>query len=46
LGERVTLIVDGGQCQVGIESTVFDVLANKVLRPGMISARELECEVA
>jgi L-threonylcarbamoyladenylate synthase len=42
LGDRIKLIVDGGQCQVGIESTVFDVLRNRVLRPGMISARELE----
>ncbi len=39
---RIGLVVDGGQCQVGIESTVFDVMANRVLRPGMISAAELE----
>jgi len=42
LGGRIPLAVDGGQCQVGIESTVFDVLHNRVLRPGMISARELQ----
>ena len=36
LGNRVSLVVDGGQCQVGIESTVFDVLENRVLRPGII----------
>jgi len=42
LGARIKLIVDGGQCQVGIESTVFDVMRNRVLRPGMISARELQ----
>jgi L-threonylcarbamoyladenylate synthase len=39
---RVALAIDGGQCQVGIESTVFDVLRNRVLRPGMISREELE----
>lgn len=38
---RIPLVVDGGDCNVGIESTVFDVLRNRVLRPGMISAREL-----
>jgi L-threonylcarbamoyladenylate synthase len=42
LSDRIKLIVDGGQCQVGIESTVFDVMRNRVLRPGMISARELK----
>lgn len=36
LGDRVPLVIDGGQCQVGIESTVFDVLDNRVLRPGII----------
>jgi L-threonylcarbamoyladenylate synthase len=41
---RVQLAIDGGQCQVGIESTVFDVLRNRVLRPGMISAKELAAE--
>ncbi len=37
---RVTLIVDGGPCQIGIESTVIDLtLAEpRLLRPGMISA--------
>jgi L-threonylcarbamoyladenylate synthase len=41
LGDRVPLIIDAGQCQVGIESTVYDVLANRVLRPGIIPASEL-----
>jgi len=38
LGGRVSLIVDGGQSQVGIESTVIDVSQSpaRVLRPGMI----------
>jgi L-threonylcarbamoyladenylate synthase len=42
---RVKLAIDGGQCQVGIESTVYDVLRNRVLRPGMISAEELKATV-
>lgn len=38
LGEKIPLIVDGGQSQVGIESTVLDVTAipPRLLRPGMI----------
>jgi L-threonylcarbamoyladenylate synthase len=44
LDGRIPLAIDGGQSQVGIESTVFDVLANRVLRPGMISARELQAQ--
>jgi len=38
LGDRIPLIVDGGQSQVGIESTVVDVVTDppRVLRPGMI----------
>jgi L-threonylcarbamoyladenylate synthase len=44
LGDRLPLILDGGQSQVGIESTVLDLVAlpPRVLRPGMISAAALE----
>jgi L-threonylcarbamoyladenylate synthase len=43
LGDKIPLIVDGGQCQVGIESTVLDlsVLPPRVLRPGMIHEQAL-----
>jgi L-threonylcarbamoyladenylate synthase len=43
LGGKISLIVDGGQSQVGIESTVLDltVLPPKILRPGMIHAESL-----
>ena len=43
LGEKISLIVDGGQSQVGIESTVLDVTATppRVLRPGMIHEESL-----
>ncbi len=38
LGAKIPLIIDGGQSQVGIESTVLDLCAQppRVLRPGMI----------
>ncbi len=43
LGDKIPLIVDGGQCQVGIESTVLDLTASppRVLRPGMIHDESL-----
>jgi L-threonylcarbamoyladenylate synthase len=43
LGEKIPLIVDGGQSQVGIESTVLDLTVSppKILRPGMIHAESL-----
>jgi L-threonylcarbamoyladenylate synthase len=51
LGSRIPLIVDGGQAQVGLESTVLDlsVLPPRVLRPGMIHDQSLlavTCELA
>jgi len=38
LGGRIPLVLDGGQCNVGIESTVLDISAQpaRILRPGMI----------
>jgi L-threonylcarbamoyladenylate synthase len=43
LGERIPLIVDGGQCAVGIESTVVDVTGPfpRILRPGVITAAQV-----
>lgn len=43
LGDRVELIVDGGDCNVGIESTVVDCTGPvpRVLRPGILSAEEI-----
>jgi L-threonylcarbamoyladenylate synthase len=48
LGTRIPLIVDGGQAQVGIESTVVDLsgLPFRVLRPGMIHAESLAAATA
>lgn len=44
LGGRIPLILDGGPCNVGIESTVVDVTGPvpRVLRPGMIRPAEIE----
>jgi L-threonylcarbamoyladenylate synthase len=44
LGEKVDLIVDGGPCKVGVESTVLSLLVGDavILRPGGISAEEIE----
>jgi L-threonylcarbamoyladenylate synthase len=43
LGDKIPLIVDGGQSQVGIESTVLDLTASppRLLRPGMIHEQGL-----
>jgi len=43
MGEALPLIVDGGQSQVGIESTVVEVCEGgvNVLRPGMISRESI-----
>jgi len=35
------VILDGGPCTGGIESTVFDVETHSVLRPGLINAKQL-----
>jgi len=39
LGERVALVLDGGACQVGIESTIVDLSRGEpvILRPGHIA---------
>ena len=44
LGERVDLILDGGPCRVGIESTVLDLTGARplLLRPGGVAAETLE----
>jgi len=42
-GSELTMILDGGPCQVGIESTIVDVTRDEpvLLRPGHISAQAL-----
>jgi len=43
LGDAVALILDGGACQIGIESTVVDVTGPRpiILRPGSISRQRI-----
>ena len=43
LGGKISLIVDGGQSQIGIESTVLDLTVSppQILRPGMIHEESL-----
>jgi L-threonylcarbamoyladenylate synthase len=44
LGDAVDMVLDGGACEVGIESTIVDLStgAPVLLRPGRIGAAELE----
>ena len=44
LGDAVAMILDGGESEVGIESTIVDLSrgAPVVLRPGAITAEEIE----
>ncbi|MGB5131153.1 MAG: L-threonylcarbamoyladenylate synthase [Steroidobacteraceae bacterium] len=43
LGDRVALILDGGDCEVGVESTIVACVGGQVtlLRPGAISRSQL-----
>jgi len=44
LGDKVDLILDGGDCEIGLESTIIDLSSAPavILRPGMISQAEIE----
>ena len=44
LGGRIPLVLDGGACDLGIESTVLDLTGDTptLLRPGMISLGQLQ----
>lgn len=44
LSEKVDIILDGGSCNVGVESTIVKITKDKnyLLRPGGISVEELE----
>jgi L-threonylcarbamoyladenylate synthase len=47
LGDNVDLILDGGQCPGGLESTVIDLSVPKarILRPGLVTAEAIEAEL-
>lgn len=44
LGNRVPLIIDGGQTQVGVESTIIDLTTPtpRILRPGGVSVEQIQ----
>jgi len=44
LGNEVDLILDGGSCEIGIESTIVDLSRDRpvLLRPGRVTAEEIE----
>lgn len=41
---RIPFIIDGGSCEIGLESTVLDLSENipKILRPGVITLEDLQ----
>ena len=43
LGDAVRVILDGGECQIGLESTIvsFEGAGVRLLRPGSITARQI-----
>src|ERR1700733_6347135 len=43
LGAAVRVVLDGGECQIGLESTIVSCVADQVrlLRPGAVSASQL-----
>jgi L-threonylcarbamoyladenylate synthase len=43
LGHRVKMIIDGGKCDIGVESTIVDLTQKtpKILRPGAVTAAEI-----
>jgi L-threonylcarbamoyladenylate synthase len=47
LGERVEIILDGGPCPIGLESTVLDLTgpAPRLLRPGGLVRSRIEAEI-
>lgn len=44
LGDSVDIIIDGGPCSIGIESTIVKIMNDRIhlLRPGGIAAEEIE----
>jgi L-threonylcarbamoyladenylate synthase len=47
MGGRIPAVVDGGKCQVGVESTVVDMTGQtpRLLRPGGVTPEELRAVV-
>ncbi len=47
IGDKVDLIIDGGKCSIGVESTIVQYVDNKfyLLRPGGLSREEIQNEI-
>ncbi|MBI2255299.1 MAG: threonylcarbamoyl-AMP synthase [Proteobacteria bacterium] len=47
LGDKVAMILDGGPCRIGVESTVLSLLDEKpaLLRPGGVSPEEITAAI-
>lgn len=47
MGEKIDLILDGGKCTVGVESTILEFNNDRfyMLRPGGLSIEEIEAEI-
>ena len=47
LGDAVDFVLDGGPCEVGVESTIVDVTgsAPAILRPGGVTREDLEAQL-
>ena len=42
-GNKIKLILDGGQCKIGLESTIIDLTVKPtILKPGSISAEKIQ----
>ena len=42
-GKKIKLIMDGGKCKIGIESTIIDLTGKpSILRPGKITKKKIE----
>jgi len=42
-GSRIKFILDGGQCKIGLESTIIDLTGKpSILRPGSITAEKIQ----
>ncbi len=44
LNGKIDAVIDGGDCEIGLESTVVSFISNvpKILRPGRVSAEEIK----
>jgi L-threonylcarbamoyladenylate synthase len=47
LGDRIEIVVDGGPCPIGLESTVLDATTRppRLLRPGAVTRDDLEATI-